>query len=417
MRLLKIAFNHRLIPSLFFVFVLGFWFHTSHSPAWFDKYSTPYMIFLLVLSLSTVPPAFLSSRALFAKKTLPSGSGGFSKNQKAAWIALASLALLYLFCAESCLEHTEKNSRSALVRSYFHPYLQLMERQDVFEEQAGVHEPASEESYRIVILGGSTWADLDAPLIQDWVQKAYPKKKIRVINAARSGHNSLHSLIKLLTRVDDLRPDMVVICHAVNDLAKGFCPKEFSIRPYQNDYGHHCLFQTNMLDVYINGRKTGHNLRLFLKTYWCSDFLKRPENRVPVPVAEWRSQNAFERNMRHIASIARSKGADVIMASQPFLYKKNMSDEEKGLLWMQPRFFTENGGIATASSLAEGMRLYNGITRRIAGEEGAYFADIEAATPKTADYIFDDVHYTQLGIRHVSGQVSQSIIASGLIEN
>lgn len=79
--------------------------------------------------------------------------------------------------------------------------------------------------WTVAFVGGSTTA-------MNWVleEKRFPHlagqvlerrlgKKINTVNAARSGNNTLHSIFIVLAKLYPLKPDFIVMMHAINDLS------------------------------------------------------------------------------------------------------------------------------------------------------------------------------------------------------
>lgn len=86
--------------------------------------------------------------------------------------------------------------------------------------------PKPNETYRIVILGGSTvytigvddWKKDFARQLQKELQSKYNYLGIEVINAGIPGYNSWESLINLEFKVLDLEPDLIIIYMGTNDV-------------------------------------------------------------------------------------------------------------------------------------------------------------------------------------------------------
>lgn len=89
-----------------------------------------------------------------------------------------------------------------------------------------------EGAYRIVCLGGSstyghgpssnamTWpAQLEARL-----REAHPGREIQVINGGCQGYSSFESLINFEIRMVDLKPDLVLVYHSINDVRCALYP-------------------------------------------------------------------------------------------------------------------------------------------------------------------------------------------------
>ena len=92
-----------------------------------------------------------------------------------------------------------------------------------------VKDPAGDK-LTLVFLGGSTtenyrFNERDTfPFLTGKRLEKSIGQPVRVFNAGMSGATTGHSLSRLQHQVLDLHPDMIVVCHAVNDLISGFHP-------------------------------------------------------------------------------------------------------------------------------------------------------------------------------------------------
>ena len=93
--------------------------------------------------------------------------------------------------------------------------------------------------YRIVAIGGSTtfgvylpWNQSYPYYLQENLRARLNTDAIEVINAGMTGSTTAESLHRLFTQILPIKPDMVVIYHAYNDLF----PRVFN--DYQEDYFH-----------------------------------------------------------------------------------------------------------------------------------------------------------------------------------
>ncbi|MEC9376042.1 MAG: SGNH/GDSL hydrolase family protein [Pseudomonadota bacterium] len=98
---------------------------------------------------------------------------------------------------------------------------------------------SSDELYRIVAIGGSTTFGVYVPWDQSYpyhleleLRNRINSKNIEVVNAGMTGSTSAESLHRLFTQILSLKPDMVIIYHAYNDLF----PRVFN--NFQKDYYH-----------------------------------------------------------------------------------------------------------------------------------------------------------------------------------
>jgi len=200
--------------------------------------------------------------------------------------------------------------------------------------------------------------------------------------------------------------------------------------PYWSDYRHY-------LGATAGLATQGRKLHLFvagLAGHWFSDLrfdqmrIDGPEGKgihgvrayfvpkaYPVDVTDWKSLPAFERNLRDFVAIARSKGMHVLLATQPSLYRDDLTPTQQQLLAF-PLSHHFHGERASLHSMVEGMRKFNDAARRLAKQEGVDLVDLERQMPKTTAYLYDDVHYTKAGNELIGNALADNIIESTLID-
>ena len=120
--------------------------------------------------------------------------------------------------------------------------------------------------------------------------------------------------------------------------------------------------------------------------------------RSPDPLVE------FGDTMEEFLSFLKEQSVETIVLSQPSLWKERMSSQESGALWL-PINTAEGPVRLSDGDLARAFSKYNVLQQEIARRIGADFVDLDRNVPKTLDYFFDDVHFTDKG----SEQVAQAI--------
>lgn len=96
------------------------------------------------------------------------------------------------------------------------------------------------DEIRIACIGGSTTPNINLEFTKNWpgrladlIQRHFPEKAIRVINAGTPGFDTSQSIGNLALRVMPFHPDIVIIYHAYNDLKAVRLDKIF-----KTDYSH-----------------------------------------------------------------------------------------------------------------------------------------------------------------------------------
>ena len=315
----------------------------------------------------------------------------------------------------------------------FHPFLQIQpmpKDPKTNTNQWGfrgeeITKKKPEGVYRIFVVGGSTvfcdrvaFEDSHVRILEKKLRNAYPENDIQVQNVGMHWHTTLHSLIKIATILPEFNPDLIILYHAINDLSRSFPNKRFTFRPYQSDYSHYFGPLSGIINAYLS-QDFPVNLALLrvvrqkyfshLSRCWFSD-IRRPKKFEEYPNTSWKSIPSFERNLRNIVQIAKAMNIDLILASQPFLFRKDLTNADKEKLIMWNHMLSENRKKPTMESMAMGMNRYNGISRTIAEEHGVPFCDLETRVPKTFEYFLDGVHYTAAGNRIIGESLAEFVI-------
>ena len=126
---------------------------------------------------------------------------------------------------------------------------------------------------------------------------------------------------------------------------------------------------------------------------------------------------SFERNLRTLIDLAQLDGTKTILMTQPTLLKDDMVEEEIACLGMLHFEAVSWDKEWSLSSARRGMDEYNNLTRRIAeSEDGVYLIDLEKAIPKTLDYLYDEVHYTDKAFDLVASCVTDRIAEMQILD-
>ncbi len=286
----------------------------------------------------------------------------------------------------------------------FHPYLQLKPK-DLNEESL---KPGS--NLKIFCIGGSTteftpgdkagWPQR----VQSILEREERYTGVNVLNLGRQWYTSLHTLINYQANLRQHRPDVIIVMHAINDLLHNADESYFSHGSFREDYGHFYgpLNRLISTDNYIT--QSLGKLR-----FW----YHRP--RKEIITDEFPGLVSFRRYLHTLIDIAMADGTDVVLMTQPYLIKKELSSKEKTRLKM---LNVETCGPTTKWShltALHGMQKYNQATIDIANERGVHLIDLEKAIPKTLEYFYDEVHYTKKAFDAVAKFIATEIIKNNLV--
>lgn len=435
----------RLATAALFIVSLGFLLHTSAQPTVFGKYNWRYASFLVLLFLGVLPAFHWLAR--FCTTTHVVGTSGrrIVIRPLAKLLAVASVCVGGLLASDFVIKRLVNHQALAFSPSDFHPYLQNVPTPGNEHDHINhwgfrgdeIERAKEDDTFRVFVFGGSTvycgtvpYEQTHCRVLERRLKAAYPEHRIEVQNLGAEWHTTEHDTIKLLFLAQDFAPDLVVMFHGINDLVRSLSPEMFAEGGYWPDYRHYLGASSGLV-------AGGSKLPLFVRAasgYWCSDLrfdqmrLEGPDGKglhgmhtlfypkaSDVEITEWRSLPSFRRNLRDFVLIARAKGMEVMLATQPSLYRDDLTPAERQLLGF-PLSHYFDGQRASLHSMVEGMRRFNDSTREIAGESGIAFVDLEKRMPKTTAYLYDDVHYTAAGNSLVGNAFADAIIASELID-
>lgn len=305
-------------------------------------------------------------------------------------LAAGGTAGLYLYSAQPPLAHL----------GAFHPYLQLAPHDLKIRTS-----PPSSHPLRIFCLGGSTteWKDSTG---SDWpsrVEKllnaASPQRPYEVYNAGREWYTTLHTELNYLSNLRQYKPDVIVVMQSINDLLHNADFSYFSSGPFREDYRHFYGPLSNVL------RRPSFFGMLREKSAAAWYF----SGREVVRTAMFPGLVSYRRNIENLLDIAKLDGTTVVLMSEPFLFKKEMSDEERRALYMLNREAIGEKKQWDLSTALTGMEYYNAQVEVIARERGVAFIDLEKAIPKSLEYFRDDVHYTDKAFPLIASTVSAEL--------
>jgi lysophospholipase L1-like esterase len=419
---------------------VGFVLHTSLDPTVFGRWSTGYALFLAGWWFAVVPLVHLLARWVFRTQvfTLPSG-------RTLTWRPSAKL-LLVLLVGWGLAEGVESRIHRGLGRGaatelrsdQFHPYLQNVpvpgkRRLGVNRHGfrgADVARERGPDTLRVFVFGGSTAFCGPLPLDETPAERmrqrlaaARPDLAVEVQNAGADWHTTEHALIRLLTEVRAFRPDVVVAYHGVNDLVRSLTPDAYSVGPYRDDYGHylgpasalvkrtsrwafvrmrfgHCFSDVLCDQVRVRG-PAGEGVEGFRSMF----FAKSEE----VEVADWPSLEPFRRNLLDFVTFARGARMEVVLGTQPALYRADLAPEEREVVWI-PHAHQRAGTRPSVASMRAGLDRFDAVTREVAQATGAAFVDLAARVPRDLAHLYDDVHFTARGAAVVGEALADAVL-------
>lgn len=277
--------------------------------------------------------------------------------------------------------------------------------------------PKPENLYRIFALGGSTTFGYYPGTTSD--QTAYPAQlqamlaandpvsnsiKYEVINAGVPGYSMRTLAQNFLARILFYQPDMVVIYEATNDLAR-YGNEAGLDHPLENQFVSKGI-ATGILDHIMGWSYAFQELRFTIGTRLFGGLVARfsdASGTRPSSSKKWerdtRYEEAFRRDVRNLVVLAKANGVTPVLATQAIAFREEtnfaaLSDDEIKMQFHKPAQFYANVPPDERYKL---FRRYNEIIREVAMTEGAVFADVAAAVPKTSEFHWDYCHLTDKG--------------------
>ena len=283
---------------------------------------------------------------------------------------------------------------------------------------------------RIVTIGASTTANVNLQFDKNWpgkigdsLQKKYPNKHFRIINAAVPGFDTAQSIANLALRVMPFKPDIVIIYHAYNDLKA--IRKNITFRP---DYSHihkrpygfhkepnfiHKMLNKSMFYVRTRNKKRESDL--------ISSKLEKQNNPVAknqrISLIPKFAEQTFEQHIRILISIARAGGAKVILSTFATLHDPKLDYTKPETIYSLSDIQKQNLGSLlnftpglTLEGIFNGFSQYNDVIRNIASEEKCVLVDNAIDLPHEEQYFVDRVHFSEAGAEFIANNIYSAIV-------
>lgn len=270
------------------------------------------------------------------------------------------------------------------------------------------------DAVRIVFIGGSTTYTVgvrdNAKIFTRGLEEklnAYYKtplgeKHIEVINAGAGGSTSAENLMRLIFFVSELKPDLIVIQHGLNDVwARGCGEIASDFSNYRKRWSPPPVFDPRFSIAYgLSRRACEHSfflnfaaIRLGLyKPYLLKDYTTRARRESPdADSLQTNGTGYFERNTRYMIAVAREMGAEVMLATVPVTTRVKKIREQA-------------------------VPEHNALLERIAQETGCLFYDFAAEMPKDDQHLPDGRHVNQLGSDTKRNLYFNHFVKTGVIE-
>ncbi len=293
---------------------------------------------------------------------------------------------------------------------------------------------ADDAPLRLLFLGGSTTANGYPGLVRDELEAN--ERPTVVFNLAAPMHASVHSRLKLEAHIDAVRPDVVLVMHAINDLYFGFTPPGVALPEYRSDYSHHPGYLAGTLvptaagadgrPVFRSAAAPDGGLRGLV-----SDLVRRsslvrligsagstsgsgpPDSGAVtrLPNKELlRSLPDFAANLRRMHAICRARNVPLVVITMPFTthaYLRRFLAPGK-----LARYMTNDGDrMLTVDEFVDALVAFNEASRGMGNAAGKLHI-LDLVTHFREPLLFrDEVHMTHVGRAQKARVVAEFLIA------
>ena len=241
---------------------------------------------------------------------------------------------------------------------------------------------------------------------------------ILVVNLSKSGKNSNHSFIQLITQMNDIQINNLILMHNVNDLTqllysnsytKGVSTRrsvieydellEIKNKPLYIPYNLIDKLKKSFREIYPNIYNKILKIRFL-------DFMKHnvdefqnyrtKENKIDDKIFK-----IFENSLKLFVSFSKIKGTNLILMTQ---FNRFQSNDD-----FIRRIYNKSKNTLSYESFIHTYKKFNDIIRKVSLENNLTLVDLDSLIPKNKDYIYDMVHLTEKGSLLVSEEILKKI--------
>ena len=280
-------------------------------------------------------------------------------------------------------------------------------------------------TFRIVCVGGSTTEnayvnddDTYPAQLERMLQAHYPKASIEVLNAGLSAYSSAHLIIHFQLNLVELRPDLLIVYQAINDLMPMSYPDfKPDYRNFYTSYHLRRLVETDLRrdpswPAWVASCGIGQvalRARRAMVSWDFAEARQRPDqllSRVPAS-----AMRVYERNLRHLVRLARESGVQVCLSTFAHMLQPQMGKEHLEKLRRFPWFHHLSPWRAN-----DALAAMNDTMRKLSQREKTLFVDNDRLMPKDFSLFLDCCHMWPAGCERLARNFCDAIVASGIID-
>jgi len=307
--------------------------------------------------------------------------------------------------------------------------------------------------FRILAVGGSTTECLYLDDSEAWpwllekrINESLGAEKVWVGNVGRSGHNTRNHILqveKMLEQYSEI--DLLILMVGINDLAlrllqdSDYVPLSEETNKYRQKLFYRSFALVPPMESalpFFQRLALWQQIRRIKKVIIKPGIEDSLQDETGEIYTQWRSfrQSAtvlraelpdlssslleYAQNINTIIETARGHGVEVMLLTQPALYKENLGAELANLLWFGGvgNFqFTAGSEYYSIGAMARAMQAYNQVLLDACEQSGVSCVDLASRLPKDTTVFYDDVHLNESGAEKVAEIVAASILQSDMV--
>jgi hypothetical protein len=378
---------------------------------------------------------------------VPSKSNCFEQNPKKTIAVLTVLALILITAiSEKILSYRHRDDHQGIQR-----YIRLREYKPYFsgdllppEVELKIADNLERQPYRLridgngfimpsriheqpdislVFLGGSSTAcgymkeEERFPYLVGRMLENATGKKINSYNSGVGGNNSLHSLNILFNKVIPLKPEIILLCHNINDLTTLLLEGTYwsanpsrsslvSVKPSIRG----SLKEIQELLIPNLSREVSRLSRQFKEKFRSPDKQKDGEDEFArvrerkIQVDEGQLLQAFRSNLQLFIDICRLHQVRPILLTQPSRLKEVPDPVIKASL----RDLERRQGLPY-QEYKKLFDAFNDEIREVGKKNGILIIDLAAKIPPEKEYLYDVVHFTASGSQRAAELIAAAL--------
>lgn len=272
---------------------------------------------------------------------------------------------------------------------------------------------AGRPDLRLAFLGASTTFCAEASSneatwphqVAEQVRLGLPGRQVDYINAGVPGYVVATSLENWRRRVSPHKPDVVVIYHATNDLAKDTraLARARGLVAEPKEAEQSWLARHSMLWFLVE-----KNLAIRSAQQRATSTDAPRLDSLPADIAD-----GFRQRLTTLVREVQASGAQVVLPTFSYRLRRDQTPEAQlkaaeSALYYMPYMTTE--------SLLAGYEAYNTAIRQVAQETGALLIEGELTIPGDAAHFTDSVHFSDHGSAVMAERVARALLASGILQ-